>query len=94
MHGDITVPEGFAEWKLTNPSPQEQLDYFRSHTGIKMPSAMWNTFYCTTLEHRGFHCSGCMSDEEYNGWPNFDDMCCCLSELNMTNPVQSNNKEK
>lgn len=76
---DITVPLDFAEWKLTNPTPQQQIDYFKEHSGIRIPTKMWDTFYCVSLEHMGFHCGSCLSDEEYLGTPNFDDKCCCLA---------------
>lgn len=74
---DIVVPEDFAEWKLTNPTPQQQIDYFKSHPKIKMLYNMWNDFYVHSLQHRGLCCSSCLDDEEYLGQPNFDDKCCC-----------------
>lgn len=79
--GNIVLPEDFANWKLTNPTPQEQIDYFNAHPKIQIPRKMWDEFYSVSLEHRGFHCSSCKSDEAYNNYvPNFEDKCCCLSE--------------
>lgn len=80
MNADIVVPEGFDKWQLSNPKPVEQIVYFTEHKSIKMPIAMWDKFFCSSLQHRGFHCSSCLSDEEYLGQPNFDDKCCCRSE--------------
>lgn len=79
----IKLPQGFDEWQLTNPTPQEQVDYFNKYPNIRLPIKQWDTFYCVSIEHKGFHCSSCKSDEEYNNYtPNFDDRCCCLSETN------------
>ena len=80
MNANIVVPEDFATWQQSNPSPQEQIDYFNKHDSIRMPLAMWDKFFVNTLQHKGFHCSSCLQDEEYLGQPNFDDKCCCRSE--------------
>lgn len=79
---DIVVPEDFAEWKLTNPTPEQQVEYFENHKDTKMPRSMWQEFYCVTTQHMGFHCDSCLSDEEYLGMPNFDDKCCCIATKN------------
>ena len=79
VDANIVVPQDFAAWKLTNPTPQEQIDYFKAHPDTKMPRKMWDAFYCSTLAHKGFHCGSCLSDAEYLGQPNFDDKCCCLA---------------
>lgn len=80
MSADIVVPEGFAAWKLTNPAPQQQIDYFKAHPKTRMPATMWDQFFVQSLEHKGLCCSSCIGDEEYLGQPNFDDKCCCRSE--------------
>lgn len=77
MNSDIIVPEDFAKWQQSNPTPEQQIDYFNKHFKIRMLSVMWNKFYCVSLQHRGFHCSGCLSDQEYLGTLNFDNKCCC-----------------
>lgn len=79
MNRDIIVPKDFAEWQRSNPTPQQQIDYFKKHDKIRMPYEMWNKFYVHSLEHMGFCCSSCLGDEEYLGQPNFDDKCCCHS---------------
>lgn len=77
---DIIVPEDFASWKLTNPAPQQQVDYFKSNPKTRMPSSMWDDFYCDSVRHKGLCCGSCLSDEEYLGEPNFYDKCCCVDE--------------
>lgn len=76
---DYIYPEDFAAWQLTNPTPQQQVDYFAAHPKTRMPGKQWDTFYSVTTQHKGFHCGSCLSDEEYNGYPNFDDKCCCIA---------------
>jgi hypothetical protein len=78
---DIVIPENLDTWQLTNPTPEEQIAYFDEHDKVQMPHKMWDKFYCVSLEHRGFHCSSCTGEEEYTGVANFDDRCCCLSEV-------------
>jgi len=77
MNGNIVVPDGFDKWQLLNPTPEQQIEYFRTHDKVRMSTVMWKKFYCQSLQHKGLCCSSCLGDEEYEGVPNFDDKCCC-----------------
>lgn len=71
-----TLPTDSKKWK----TPQDEVDYWEAHPETRMPLSMWEKYYCSSIQHRGFCCSSCLSDEEYLGMPNFDDKCCCRAE--------------
>lgn len=72
---DITVPIELASFRPE--TPQAEVDFFKRYPKTRMPSAQWDRFYCVSVQHRGLHCSSCLSDQEYTGYANFDDKCCC-----------------
>lgn len=77
---DIIVPETLPEDKLKWKTTQDEVDYWNAHPKTQMPIKMWAEYYCSSTQHRGFHCSSCQSDKEY-GIPYDDERCCCLAPI-------------
>jgi hypothetical protein len=61
---------------------EEQVEWFQIGDGkdSRMPHDEWERFYVTSTRHRGMCCQSCLTDEEVNGWANFDDKCCCRDD--------------
>jgi len=68
-------PAVVAKW-----APRSQLRWFRRFYDelTAMRFEEWARFYCESVEHRGICCVSCRSDEDYFGWPVYDDHCCCV----------------
>ena len=86
-NSDIVLPEDLPEARRKWKTRQDEVDYWTAHPKTRLPSEIWGQYYCVSTQHRGLHCGSCLSDEEYTGQPNFDDMCCCKAEP-PTNPNQ------
>ena len=60
-------------------SPEKQVEWFSDHWDLRLSNETWNRFYCSSVLHKGPHCSSCMSEEDA-GYADFDDdYCCCLA---------------
>lgn len=67
------VPEIVGRW-----GPKSQLRWFeRFRRDLYGSQAVrLYDFYCESVEHKGYCCGSCMS-EEYDGDKPYDDYCCC-----------------
>jgi hypothetical protein len=72
---DGRPPEVVAKWGA--PS---QLRWFRRFQGLRLTTEEWEQFHCESAQHRGLCCPSCLQDAEFQGFPNFDDHCCCRAE--------------
>lgn len=67
------VPEIVAKW-----GPPSQVRWFhRFWDEIDWRTVDSSRYHIHSTRHLGPCCAGCMSDEEWDGLPVYDDQCCC-----------------
>jgi hypothetical protein len=82
-------PSYTPKYQPVRGKPPEVVKKWRPRSQVRWFARMWRDdklnvftreltdYYCHSVEHTGPCCISCEMDEHENGWPNFDDHCCC-----------------